>query len=53
MSITNEYEPPHEAVTDMTEEEVVAKIEAALEESRDRSKMISDAEVWKRLGLEP
>ena len=53
MSSSSKYEPPHEAIFDLTEEEVVSKIEAALEETKDRSKMISDAELWKRLGLEP
>ena len=46
-------QPDPDLSPDEREAFIRRKIEAALAETRDRSKMIPDHEVWRGLGLEP
>lgn len=57
MSETKPSAPKGQPSPDLSPDEreafIRAKIEAALEETKDRSKMIPAADVWRDLGLEP
>lgn len=57
MSETKQPAPQGQPSPDMAPDEreafIRAKIQAALEATKDRSKMIPAADVWRDLGLEP